>query len=222
MLMIYVLVFGLMFKVRWEQGGDNWHSSILALFVGLIVFNFFSECTNRSASLVLENRNYVKKVVFPLEILPLVCLAESFFLITVNLIVFFIAHIFLLGIPPLTIFMLPLAILPLFFLTAGLSWFISAIGVYFRDLSQIIVLFNLGLMFISTVFFPDSVYPDELRFLLRINPIAISINEFRDILIWGIIPSHEEYLLLVTLSFLFAVLGFKFFMAAKRGFADVI
>lgn len=138
MLAVYTFVFSVVFKARWNAGSDSKTEFALILFVGLIVFNLFAECFNRAPGLILANVNYVKKVVFPLEILPWVALGSALFHALISLGVWLIAYLIFFGMPHLTVFLLPLIILPLLLLIMGLTWGLAALGVYLRDVSQFI------------------------------------------------------------------------------------
>ena len=138
MLSVYTFVFSGIFKVRWSPGGESKSEFALVLFVGLIVFNLFAECVNRAPGLILANVNYVKKVVFPLEILPWVSLGSALFHGLISLTVWLIAYVMLFGVPHATVFFLPLILLPLVLFTMGISWGLASLGVYLRDVSQFI------------------------------------------------------------------------------------
>ena len=171
MLIVYTFVFSVVFKARWNTGSDSKTEFALVLFAGLIVFNLFAECFNRAPSLILSNVNYVKKVVFPLEILPWVALGSALFHTFISLGVWLIAYLILFGMPHPTVLFLPLVILPLLLLIMGLTWGLASLGVYLRDVSQLIGLFTTVLMFLSPIFYPASALPEQYRHLLLFNPL---------------------------------------------------
>lgn len=222
MLVIYTFVFGVIFKARWDGGGDSKIEFALVLFAGLMVFNLFSECIGRAPSLILANTNYVKKVVFPLEILPWVAMGSALFHGLVSLIVLLVVYGIFWGLPPLSAVLLPLVIMPLLFFTMGISWALASLGVYLRDISQIIGVVITMLMFLSGIFYSVSSLPVEYQPLLKINPLVFIIDQVRDVLIWGEEPNYilVSYYLFGSVSF--AWLGFAWFQKTRKGFADVL
>lgn len=222
MLAVYTFVFSVVFKARWSGGNDSKTEFALILFAGLLVFNLFAECTNRAPSLILANVNYVKKVIFPLEILPWVSLGSAFFHTIISFGVWVIFYLVFFGIPELTFLLFPLMVLPLVLFTMGLSWLLASLGVYLRDVGQIVGLVVTVLMFLSPIFYPVSALPEEYRALLRLNPLAAVIEQVRGVLIWGALPQWNSFVIQIVLSGLFAWLGFAWFQKTRKGFADVL
>src|SRR5215211_7627558 len=186
MLAVYTFVFSRVLAVKWGVGdaADNPALFALALFAGLIPFTVFSEAVHRAPSLVLNNPNYVKRVVFPLEVLPLTVLGAALIhsLISVAILVAGIA--LLLGFVSPTLLLLPLAYLPLVLLCAGLSWFLAALGVYVRDIGQGVTVAVQALLFLSPIFYAVDAVPPAFRPLLLLNPLSPIVNGFRDCLLW--------------------------------------
>ncbi|WP_286223997.1 ABC transporter permease [Polynucleobacter sp. HIN6] len=222
MLVVYTFVFSVVFKARWSGGGDSKTEFALILFSGLIVFSLFAECINRAPSLILANVNYVKKVVFPLEILPLVALLASLFHFMVSLIVWLIFYLIFFGKPQHSIIFLPLVILPLIFLTVGLSWVLASLGVYLRDISQIVGVLTTALMFLSPIFYPISALPLEFQTSMHLNPLTLVIESTREVLVRGHIPSLKLWTIQLAVSIMLAWLGFAWFQRTRKGFADVL
>src|SRR5574338_1732515 len=185
MLLVYTFVFSVVFKARWNVANDSKTEFALVLFAGLIVFSLFTECVNRAPGLILANVNYVKKVVFPLEILPVVSLGSTLFHALISLGVWLAAYLVLFGIPPVTALLLPLVILPLLLFILGLSWALASLGVYLRDVSQVIGVITTVLMFLSPVFYPANALPAEYRHMLYLNPLTPVIEQARGVLDWG-------------------------------------
>ena len=129
MLAVYTFIFSVVFKARWSGGSDSRSEFALVLFAGLMVFNLFAECFNRAPRLILDNVNYVKKVVFPLEILPWVALGSALVNLGISLLVWLAFYGVAFGVPPVTVLLFPLMILPLLLLVLGLSWALAALGV---------------------------------------------------------------------------------------------
>jgi len=223
MLAVYTFVFTTVFKARWagvEQASSA--DFALNLFAGLIVFNIFAECATRAPTLILSNSNLVTKVVFPLEILNASTVASAIFhAITSTVVLIFFEAIAKATIPP-TMVWLPLVWLPLILGCLGMSWIISALGVFLRDLSQVMNVCVSMMMFLSTVFYPLSALPPNWQPILRLNPLVIVIEQSRRVMIEGTIPSLS-YLIIGCMSmFCASEISLRFFLRAKRGFADVI
>ncbi len=222
MLVVYTFVFSVAFKVRWVEENANKTEFALILFVGIIIHGLFAECVNRSPVLILSNSNYVKKVVFPLEILPWVAMGSTLFhslaSMAVFLAAFFTAHFYIYW----TAIFLPLVIIPLILLTMGLSWFLASIGVFLRDVGQTIGIVTNVMLFLSPVFYPVSALPESYRPLLYINPLTFVIEQARDVLIWGKYPDWLGLSVYFMASLLVASLGLAWFQKTRRGFADVL
>lgn len=222
MLSIYTFVFSVIFKARWQEGSDSKAEFALILFLGLIAFNIFSESINRAPGLILSNRNYVKKVVFPLEILVLISIGSALFHATVSLVVWLMAYIILIGVPHWTMVYLPVVVLPLLLFTIGISWGLAAIGVYLRDVSQVIGIITTALLFLSPVFYSAARLPEKYQLIMKFNPLTTVIEQIRDILYWGKLPDIKLLWIYFICSILVAWLGFAWFQKTRKGFADVI
>jgi lipopolysaccharide transport system permease protein len=222
MLAIYTFVFSVVFKARWGTGSDSKTEFALVLFAGLIILNLFSECITRAPSMIISNVNYVKKVVFPLEILPFVALLSAMFHGLVSLAVWLLAYLILFGLPHLTVLYLPLVLVPLFMFIMGLSWALSSLGVFLRDIAQFIGVITTVLAFLSPVFYPASALPEEYRHLLYLNPLTPVIEQTRDVLFWGKPPEVTVLGISCIASIFIAWLGFSWFQKTRKGFADVL
>jgi lipopolysaccharide transport system permease protein len=222
MLAVYTFVFSVVFKARWSGGSESKTEFALVLFAGLIVFNLFAECFNRAPSLILSNANYVKKVVFPLEILPWVTLGSAMFHALISFSVWMIAYLILFGVPHITVLLLPLVILPLLLFIMGLTWGLASLGVYLRDVSQFVGITTTMLMFLSPIFYPASALPEQYRHLLQLNPLAPAIEQARQVLLWGTVPDMTILSLYLLGAILVAWLGFAWFQKTRKGFADVL
>lgn len=222
MLMVYTFVFSEVFKARWNTGGDSKTEFALVLFAGLIVFNLFTECINRAPSQILSNPSYVKKVVFPLEILSFVSLLSSMYNMLISLAVWLLAYCFLFGMPHLTVLYFPLIIIPFALFIIGLSWSLASLGVYLRDVGQFIGVITTVIMFLSPVFYPASALPEAYRHLLYLNPLTLVIEQTRAVLYFGQSPNLIMLLIYWLVSFVIAWLGFAWFQKTRKGFADVL
>lgn len=222
MLTVYTFVFTVVFNARWGVEGGSKSEFALVLFAGLIVFNFFAECINKSPALILSNVNYVKKVVFPLEILPWVSVGAAVFHGFVSLLVWLAAYMLFVGIPPATALFLPLVMVPLVLLTAGLSWILASLGVFLRDVAQFIGIVTTTLMFVSPIFYPVTALPEEYRGLIYGNPLTSVIEQVRQVLIWGLAPDYTLLSVSAVASACVAWCGFAWFQKTRKGFADVL
>lgn len=222
MLLVYTFVFSVVFKARWSGGSDSKTEFALVLFAGLIVFNLFAECFNRAPSLILANVNYVKKVVFPLEILPWVSLGSALFHSLISLGVWLTAYLIFFGVPHITILLMPLVILPLLLLIMGFTWGLASLGVYLRDVAQLIGMATTVLMFLSPIFYPITALPEKYQHLLLLNPLTPAIEYARDVLFWGKLPDMTILLVYLVGATFIAWLGFAWFQKTRKGFADVL
>ncbi len=222
LLVIYTFVFGFVFKSRWGQGDTDKYQFALVLFTGLIIFNLFSECISRAPGLILANINYVKKVVFPLEILPWVALGATLFHAGINLLVLFI-FLLALGQPfTWTLLYLPLILLPLLLMIMGLSWLLASIGVFIRDVGQFIGMAMTVLLFLSPIFYPLTALPDDIRPYLMLNPVTLIVEQTRNILLWGLQPDWQALGIYSVIALMIAWLGWFWFAKTRKGFADVL
>ncbi len=222
MLAIYTFVFSFVFKARWGQEHSDQYQFALILFTGLIVYNLFSECIARAPGLILANVNYVKKVIFPLDILPWVSLGSALFhaMTSLSVLLFFLmirGHDF-----GLSVLWLPVIILPFLLLIMGLSWFLAATGVYVRDISQVITMLLTVLMFMSPIFYPLSALPEPIRPYLLLNPITLIVEQVRAVLIWGLQPNWIRMGYYSGVSIIIAWAGWAWFNKTRKGFADVL
>jgi lipopolysaccharide transport system permease protein len=222
MLLVYTFVFSVVFKARWQAHSDSRTEFAFVLFAGLIVFNLFAECVTRAPSLVLSNANYVKKVVFPLEILPWVTLGSSLFHGVISVLVWLVAYAMFFGAPPPTVLLFPVVILPVMLMLMGVSWVLASLGVFLRDVSQVIGIFTMAMLFLAPVFYPVTALPEEFRPLLYWNPLTAPIEDMRAVLFWGRLPDFRDLSVYTAVSALVAWLGFAWFQKTRKGFADVL
>lgn len=223
MLVIYTFVFSFIFKTRWNISEQESKIDFgIMLFVGMIIHGLFAECINRAPALILSNVNYVKKVVFPLEILPWVAFGSALFHCGISLLVLIVALIIFTGHIPLTALFFPLVLLPLIFAIIGFAWFLSSLGVFIRDIGQVTGILTTVLLFISGVFFPMSALPAPYRTWLMLNPLAVIIEEGRNVLILGKLPEPALWCVMTVLGLFISWSGFAWFQKTRRGFADVL
>ncbi len=221
MLAIYTFVFNVVLKTTWPASGGTAQYA-LNLFAGLIVFSLFSEPVMRAPALMLQNPNLVKKVVFPLEVIPWVVMASSAFHAAVSFAVLLLASILVLGALHPAALLVPILVLPVIFLALGISWFFASLGVFLRDLAHTVGLGVTALMFVSPVFYPLASIPESARSLLALNPLAPLIEQARALALLGTFPDPTHWLGLLVASFLVAWAGLWWFMRTKHAFADVV
>jgi lipopolysaccharide transport system permease protein len=223
LLVIFTFVFSVVFKAKWGISvSENRVEFALALFCGLLIFNVFSESINRAPGLILTNQNYVKKVIFPLEILPVTIVFSSFFHMLVSLGIFLLGVIIFMGTIHWTIVFFPLIAVSLLSLTLGLTWLLSSIGVFIRDVGYTVGFLTTALFFLTPIFYPISAVPTNFQIFIKLNPLSVIMENNRRILMWGHLPDWTWLFAVVLFSFVIMVLGYGFFMKSKRAFADVI
>lgn len=223
MLMVYTFVFSVVFNARWDVGGEESNTTFaIILFSGLIVHGFLAEVLSNSPAIIIGNANYVKKVIFPLEILPAIVLGSALFHTVISFLALQVAYLIVMGVPPWTIVLSPIVLLPLMILALGVSWILAALGVFLRDVGQFIGVVVTILLFLSPIFFPVDRLPEEYQILIHINPLTFIIEQQREVLIWGNLPDWKGLAVYTLLSSGFAWLGYVWFQKTRKGFADVI
>lgn len=222
MLAVYTFVFSVVFKARWPGGQGSKTEFALVLFTGLMVYSVFSECVNRAPSLMLNNVNYVKKVVFPLEILPVVSFLSAMFHMLVSVLVWTAFYLCYFGIPPVTALLLPVVLAPLVLLTLGLSWLLASLGVYLRDVGQAVGIFTTVLMFMSPIFYAVESLPKAYWPIMHANPLTATITQARQVMIWGQGFDPSAWTIAFVLGGMVAWMGYAWFQATRKGFADVL
>ncbi len=219
MLGIFAFVFGDIFQARWtrpSEGPPFW----LMLYCGLIVFNIFADTVSRAPSCVRSYPSYVKKIIFPLEILPLVPLGAGLVHGTFNFLIFAMS-LLCMGYATPGLLLFPLLVMPALLLGMGLAWFLAAWGVFIKDMTQIVPLFVQILLFLSPVFYPASAVPAALRPLYALNPLGVVIEATRAATLNQTLPWAAWSIALVV-GLLAAWAGYGFFQHARDEFADVL
>ena len=223
LLVIYTFVFSVVFKARW--GGEVPESKsqfAILLFVGMIVHSLVAETLNRAPGLILSNVSYVKKIVFPLEILPVVAICAALFHTLVSILVLVVAFLLMNGYLQWTTIFLPLVLLPLVVLTLGVAWGLASLGVFLRDVAQPIGMVMTVLLFASPVFYPISALPEYIRPWLMLNPLTFVIEEARATLIFGQMPEWAGLAIYSLASVVIGWVGYIWFQKTRKGFANVL
>ena len=224
MLIVYTFVFSEIFKARWGgAGGDDSKTQFaVVLFVGIIVLNLFCDVINRAPTLIIANANFVKKVIFPVEVLSLVTVFAALFNSLINIAVLLVALLVFNGNIPWTAIFIPFVILPLVTLMLGMSWFLASLGVFIRDVGQTVTIITTVLMFLSPVFYPLDAVPERFRQFILLNPLTFIIEQSRAVLIWGSLPDWKGLLVYFAASAVVAFVGYVWFQKTRKGFADVL
>jgi lipopolysaccharide transport system permease protein len=225
MLVVYTFVFSVVLKARWSGAAgaeeSRAHFAIL-LFAGLIVHGVFAEVVNRAPGLVLGNVNFVKRVLFPLEVLPVVTAGAALFHAGVSVAVLLVAVFVANGAVPWTAVLFPLVLVPLVMLTLGVAWVLASLGVFLRDVGQVVGLLTTMLLFLSPVFFPVTAVPEFFQPWMHLNPLTFVIEQSRAVLIFGALPAWDAWLAYTLAAGLFAWAGYAWFQKTRKGFADVL
>lgn len=224
MLAVYTFVFSVIFKARWGTTGEaesKIHFAVV-LFVGMIVHGLLAEVLNRAPNLITTNINYVKKVIFPLEILPVVNLGAALFHTTISLFVLLTAFVSFNHYLHWTIIFIPVVLFPLSLLILGFAWMLASLGVFLRDVGQSIGLFTSVLLFLSPVFFPITAMPENYRPIIMANPLTFIIEQAREVVVWGHTPDWLGLSIYTLISCIIAWFGFFWFQKTRKGFADVL
>lgn len=223
MLATYTFVFSTIFQARWRADVTPQRGEFaLTLFAGLIAFNVFAECVTRAPTLVIANTNYVKNVVFPVQILPVSAFGAALFHGAINVAILVVASLVVFGRLSSTIWLLPIAALPLFALCLGLSWFLASLGVFLRDTTYAVGLAMQILFFLTPVFYRRDAVPEPLRRVLDVNPLSNIVEDFRRTLIWNQVPDWPAWGVAMAICGALFLLGYAWFMITKTGFADVV
>jgi lipopolysaccharide transport system permease protein len=223
MLVVYTFVFRVVLAIKWPQIDRLSNVDFgIVLFAALIVHGLFAECVTRAPTLIVNNPNFVKKVVFPLELLSWTVLGTALFHALVSITVLVGALLVVNHYINWTILLLPIVLAPLVLVIIGLSWFLAALGVFVRDIGQATGILSTALLFLSPAFFPVEIVPAPYRTAIYFNPLTLPIEQVRQVLIWGTMPDWYALGQWSGIGFLVSSTGFWWFQRARPGFADVL
>jgi len=223
MLLVYLFVFGVVFQIKWgidPQTGDK--SFGVILFSGLILHALLAECLVRSPGIIATNTQFVKKVVFPLEVFPLMIVSTAVFHFVIGFLLLFIFNTLAHGEVHGTMLLMPVVVVPIVFLALGISWFLASIGVFIRDVGQMTGILATVLLFLCPIFYPLDAVPEQLRWLLYFNPLTLIVEQFRSIVIFGRMPDWTGLLVYYAIALSVMRLGYLWFLRTRRAFADVL
>lgn len=223
MLGAFTLVFYGFFDLKWPQKttGTGTMDFALQVYAGLIVFNWFAEVAGRGPSLITAQPNLVTRVVFPLPLLAWSAMLAAGFQALVSLALLMAVSTVLVG-PALAWLWLPVLILPFGLMLAGMALWLSALGVYLRDIAPLMALLTSLLMFLSPVFYPAETVPEAWRGVYLLNPLAWLITQLRELLYTGQPPALGAWLVMLGLGLALCASGSWLFQRLKGGFADVL
>jgi lipopolysaccharide transport system permease protein len=220
-LILYTFLFCVILKVK--LGGDGSTSNFaLYLMAGLLPWGAFSEALSRSSVCILEHPNYVKRVIFPLQVLPVITVLSTLvteamaFLILVAGVALYSHHVHL------TLLFLPLVCVSQLLLTTGICWFLAALGVYIRDIRHMMALALAAWMYATPIVYPATSLPQNFKFLLWLNPMAGIVLDYRRVVLQGLPPDWNHYFSYTLVGVVAFFIGFKFFQKTKKSFADVM
>jgi lipopolysaccharide transport system permease protein len=222
MLTVFTLVFGVIFQARWGLEEEGKLDFALVLLSGLIVFNVLAECMTRAPVLILSQPQYVKRIRFPLEVLPVTVLFSAVVHAVVSFLILVAALWLFRGVLNWTILLMPLVVMPLLFLCLGIGWFLASFGVFFRDVNHVVGIATTAVLFLSPIFYPVSRIPEWLQPFYRLNPLTLIIENTRSVVIWGELPNWGHLSAGLITTFLAALFGYAWFQRTRGGFADVL
>jgi lipopolysaccharide transport system permease protein len=221
LLTVYTIAFGVILKARWGFSGST-REYALMLFAGLIVFNAFSEVLTKSTTLITANPNFVKKVVFPLELLPVITVTTALIHALIGVGVWLAGYIFLMGAPKASIFVFPLVLICFVPVLLGMGWLLSSVGVVVKDISQLTGMLNHTLLFLTPIFYSIEAAPALLQNLLMLNPLTFIVEQFRLVLFYGQMPALKGLAVYFGLASAFAWASYVLFKRLRPTFADMV
>ncbi len=222
MLVIYTFVFGVIFKARWNTQVTGHLAFAVILFAGLNINTLFSECANRATTLIVENTNFVKRVVFPLETLSWSVLGAALFHLLISTIALLVIELIAKGHIPWTVALFPIVVAVFLPFVAGTIWVLASLGVFLRDLKQVTMIITTALMFLAPIMYPMTMIPAQFRALVYLTQLSVIASASQDVLVFGKVPVWHHLGLYALASCLFAWGAFVWFEKTRKGFADVV
>ncbi len=222
MLVVYSIVFEFLLKARWAVKTPEETPYALALFAGILVHAFFADILTQSTTTVSKNANFVKKIVFPLEVLPVVTVISAVFNLALSLVVFLLAIVFFSNPIHASLLLIPVLFFPFILFVLGMSYMLGAVGVYIKDISQIAGMLSTMFLFLSPVLYPISILPEKIQAIAMLNPLSFIIEQLRVLALTGGAFDWQGYFVYLLFSLLFLSFGYAVFQRTRKGFADVI
>lgn len=221
LLAVYTTAFGLILKTRWGGSGSATDYAMM-LFAGLIVFNAFSEVMLKSPALITSNPNFVKKIVFPLELLPVVAVLSALLQALISVFIWLMGYVVFYGVPHPAALLFPLVLLVFSPVLLGIGWLFASIGVYVRDLGQLTAMLAHMMLFLTPIFYSVDAAPAFVRKALMLNPLTFVVDQLRLVLFAGTPLSPLPGLMYFGCACLFAWLTLRCFRFLRSGFADMV
>jgi lipopolysaccharide transport system permease protein len=222
MLSVYTLVFGWIFQGSYRHPGETKMQFVLGLFCGTLLWDLMASPIAAAPRLIVQNANFVTKVIFPLEILPIAMIVSNLVHAAIGFVPLLLLLLISQGGISCSALSFVLIFIPVLFYSLGLTWIISALGVFLRDIGAVMPAVITILMFMSAIFFPISAIPEAWRWVIMLNPAAVLISMGRDALVFGVWIDGGLYGIQLALSIIVAMVGYLFFMIVKSDFADVL
>lgn len=221
LLTVYTIAFGVILKARWGFAGTTSEYALM-LFAGLIIFNAFSECLNKSSTLVTANPNFVKKVVFPIELLPVITVATALIHAMIGTSVWFLGYVWLFGAPNEAAIFFPLVWICFSPFLLGVSLLLSALGVIAKDVDQLTGMLGHVLLFLTPIFYSIEAAPPLLQKLFILNPLTFVVEQYRLLLFYGQIPTLKSMAAYFMLASIFFWIALVLFRRLRPAFADMV
>jgi lipopolysaccharide transport system permease protein len=220
LLAVYTVAFGVILQARWGFPGGNADYALM-VFAGLIVFNAFAECLGKAPQLITANPNYVKKVLFPLEVLPWVMASSALFHALIGVAVWLAGYMVLYGLPHPSVLLFPAVLLCLVPVLLGLGWLLGALGMLVRDIGQLTAMLGHALLFLTPIFYSADAVPPLLQGPLHANPLTFVVEQLRLVLFFGQAPNLAGLAAYFLLASLFAWASLRVFRRLRPQFADL-
>lgn len=220
MLSIYSFIFGFVFKAKWGVNTDGNYT--LIMFTGLLVHAFMAECIGKATTIYVNNVSYVKKVLFPLEALCWVTVLGALFQLVMGCVVYAVFCVISHQSVGFLALLFPIILAPLIFIAYSISLFLSSLGVYVRDMGQIIAVFIAIMLFMSPVFYPITAVPPEYRLFIYLNPITFIVESLRSVILFNKMFDLKGYLIYWGISIVMYFAAVSWFNKVKKGFSDVL
>jgi lipopolysaccharide transport system permease protein len=229
-LLIYTFIFGVVFAMKWgrlegagaSDDAPNPGEFALTFFAAYVAFTVFQECATKAPGLIADRPNLVRKVVFPLEVLPVSVLLAQLFYAAIGVSLLLIATFITTGRISPTVWLFPVVCIPLSMFALAAAWLLSALGVYIRDLKQVVPVLTQMLFFATPIFYPIKNVPEQYRPVMEANPFTSLVEMTRQTLLWGEAPNWRTWGMLTLGGAVAMQLAYAWFMRARRGFADVV
>ncbi len=221
-LAIYSLAFGQIFKSRWQQAPGEDAAFGIVLFLGIIVHGFFAECLSRAPRLMIDNANYVKRVIFPLHVLPWSVVLSALFHMAMNMLVFVVLSALVYDRASPLLFLVPVVLAPLVLLTVATTWVVASLGVYVRDINQATPVVVTALFFLSSAIVPVHTLSPRYQAIFHLNPLTFFIDQVRNVALWGRPPDWVGLAQYAVVALVAVYLAHAWFRTTSKGFADVL